>query len=104
MLGGPTALLRHDPEFVSARKVYAKLHNIANTQKAKRRKLSVRSGDNKGKPWPTKHILTYLRNFSTTKAKPKAKSKAKAKAKAKAEANIAKDPHAAGHGCPRARG
>ena len=35
-LGGLTALLKHDPEFVSARKVYAKLHNIAKTQEVER--------------------------------------------------------------------
>ena len=27
--GGPLALLKHDPELVSARRVYAKLHNFA---------------------------------------------------------------------------
>ena len=29
--GGPMAVLRHDPELVSARKVHAKLHNFAKT-------------------------------------------------------------------------
>ena len=29
--GGPMAFLKHDPELVSARRVYAKLHNFANT-------------------------------------------------------------------------
>ena len=50
----------------------------------------MRSYDNKGTPWPTKQILTYLRNFGTSAAKPKATAKAKtqAKAKSKAQARI----------------
>ena len=76
----------HDPELVSARKVYAKSPNMSNTQKATRIKSSVRSGDNNGTPWPTKQALTYLRKFNTAKAKPKANAKAKAKAKAESKA------------------
>ena len=53
-------------------------------QNAKRKQWSARFGDNKGKPWPAKNIITFLRTFSTAKAKPKAKAKAQAIAKAKA--------------------
>jgi len=71
-MGGPTALLEHDPELVSEMKVFAKmdakkrpsLNNIAKKLQAKRKQQSVRSGDNKGKPWPAKQILMFLRKFS----------------------------------------
>jgi hypothetical protein len=56
---------------------------FAKTQEVERNNWSVRSGDNEGEPWPAKQILTFLREFSTAKARPKAIAKAKAEGKCK---------------------
>ena len=59
------ALHKHDPEFVSAEKVYAKFASLLPRHKRlNATKWSVRSGDNEGEPWAAKQILTCLRQFS----------------------------------------
>ena len=58
------ALRKHDPEFVSAEQVYAKLHNFAKTQEVERKQWSVQYGDNEGELKTTKQILTFLRPFN----------------------------------------
>ena len=88
-LGGPTALLDSDPGLASEMKAYAdmdakkrpSLNKIARLLKTKRRTWTVRSGANKGSPWPAKQIFTFLRKYGAAKAKGKAKAKAKVKAK-----------------------
>ena len=78
-VGGPASLLEHDPELVSEMKVYAKmdakkrpsLTDIAKKLRTIKRSWSVRSGENKGKPWARKQIRLFLQKVCTKEPKTK---------------------------------
>ena len=70
-LGGPVAILERDAALVRQMRAYARMQKhqrpslkvISQQLKAKNTRWSVRAGPNKGKPWSSKQVRTFLLRF-----------------------------------------